>query len=467
MKTKILIIGVFLVFALLSCHQSVFNDAGITDAEEAVNSGNITVRVPMISSYLADALGISYTQPQPSESRAIMIITGVDFSLYLDSGDTLVDSWTYNAPVGGDGPDGGWGETLTTQSVPAATGYTLKADVYNTKVQGTPLLSNTSASFDIVSGGTESVIIAPIPISPTQVPTVDTPVTLPGGLDSCYDTGTTQSVIVDYGDDGVEGGTGADADTVMDQPIYSWEQEHWFEIDSTGLPIMRISATPDVLSAVFMMIYDSQGQMVTMATSGGGEPGDWIVGVDSTVALLSPDLPNSTYYVGLITIPNGTSLVSSTVDISFTAASDDEDEENDELATAASIVKGTPLSGIDLDPVDWDFPTTGGDWYKFTLDIDPLVDDPSNVDVRLVFDHDQGDLFLHLYNSSEILVPGGESDSSEGDATAATEQENLVDLDLTSGDTYYILVGSHDFPVGNTYNLQWVAGEGTINIGLE
>jgi hypothetical protein len=449
--TKALMVMVIAVLWVACAPQIYDGDTGSESGDATGDNtpeGSVTLHVPRLAPSLARALGAS--ADGGLSTQALMIVNRVDFELYLDG--ALSDSLSVTLDAG---PDES-GETMVTWDVPAAAGYTLEARVYNTNVSGAdPVLYGVSESFSVESGVTTGVLIRPTPdpagtltIAPTPIPAP--PSSTQVTLDSCYDTGT----VTDPGG----------------EVIYEWFDEHWFLADASAEPTaMRIIADPGANSAVYMAVYDADGAMITGALSGAmaeGGPAYWLHGEPARVAFLSP---GSTYFVGLITISDtlGASVVSS-VDISRESFADDIHEENDTVGEAAPIAQAGVLSGIDLDQrAEGDY--TGGDWFSFSRE----AADDENVTIVLEFDHDDSDLALGLYEwsgdpaapvevtTSDTSIPWDETTGQAGDL-----EEERIETTLAVGD-YYIWVYSTESPVGTAYNLQWVAGNGTISIGLE
>ena len=421
---------------------------GDAAGDDGAPEGSVTLRVPRIAPSLARALGAAVDDGL--STQALMVVNRVDFELFLDGAPSDSLSVTLDA-----GPDES-GETVVTWDVPAASGYTIDARVYNTNVStDDPVLYGESVTFAVTSGDTTDIVIRPTPdaagsltIAPTTIP--EAPSSAQVTLDSCYDTGTTD-------------GSG--------NPIYGWLDEHWFIVDApAGLTAMRVTADPDDASAVYMAVYDDEGVRITGALSGGmadGGPAYWLPGEPASVAFLSPEL---TYFVGLITVSGteGSSVVS-TVDVSSESFADDVHEENDAVGEAAAIAQAAVLSGVDLDQrADGGY--TGGDWFSFTRG----AADDENVTIVLEFDHDESDLALGLYTwsgnpaDSPVAVTTSDTSAAWDEVTGQPgdlEEERIVQV-LAVGD-YYIWVYSNESPVGSAYNLQWVAGEGTVSIGLE
>ena len=451
MKSSTMKALMVIVIAVLwaACAPQIYDGGGDAEGDDGAPEGSVTLRVPRIAPSLARALGAAVDDGL--STQALMIVNRVDFELYLDGEHSDSLSVTLDA-----GPDES-GETVVTWDVPAATGYTLEARVYNTSVNvDTPVLYGESSSFSVASGLTTNVLIRPTPdpagsltIAPTTIP--EAPSSTQVTLDSCYDTGT----VTDPGG----------------EVIYEWLDEHWFLADASTEPTaVRIAADPGANSSVYMALYDAAGSMITSALSGAlndGGPAYWRPGEPASFAFLSP---GSTYFVGLITVSDteGSSVVS-TVDVSWESFADDSYEENDAVGDAAAIAQAAVLSGIDLDQRA-ESAYTGGDWFSFARE----VADDENVTIVLEFDHDESDLDLGLYTWS-----GNPVDSPVWVATSDTSavwdgvtgdpgdfEEERIERVLAVGD-YYIWVYSTESPVGTAYSLQWVAGNGTISIGLE
>jgi hypothetical protein len=417
----------------------------------------------MVSSGIARALGISPPLLSPS-SRAYMIAHRVVFKLWM--GATEMDSLEVLAPAEGYQP--GLDED-TDWTVLAGTGFHLTADVYNNVVDTeNPVVSGTSSPFDVIAGDNTEVTVRPIPNAPTTIASPSTPVG--DSLLSCYDTGTVETMIMDYGPDGIPGT--AD-DVTEDMAIYHWGEELWFQFSPTGYAATRVTVSPDASSGVYFQVADSTGEVVTDGYNGiaaeYGGPAVFLYGEPASVALLSPD---STYYIGLLSLSDTVgSQITSSVSLTYEQAYDDAYEENDTLATAYVINKAEILDGVDLDPVDWDpHPPEGGDWYKFTMD----GSGPTNATIRIVFDHDVSDLDLQLWDwdgaaTYTHMAESASSTSSYLDTGIADtlEQEEINIDPLVHSHTYYIWVGSDSSSIGGQYQLQWQSGTGTITIDLE
>ncbi len=145
---------------------------------------------------------------------------------------------------------------------------------------------------------------------------------------------------------------------------------------------------------------------------------------------------------------------------------DDPYEENDTIGTAVNVPKTTVINGIDLDSPTYTWPGGGGDWYKFTL---TGADDP-NVTIVLEFDMDVSDFVLGLYWYVGADVNRlEESDTSvlSGPTNPAAKEKEQIARTLDPGVYYLWVQARNQWASGNSYRLQWVAGNGTITIGLE
>ncbi len=452
MKARVLIVGIAVMLVMLACQPQF---VGKLEPELTGETGNVQMKIAAISTPLAKALGVVPQKTGPA-SKTYLIVTKVDLQLFLDG--ELYDEKTVLVESGpGGGMDIEW------PMVPAAEGYTVEAWLYNGNVSTEePLLHGVSEAFSVVSGGNTEITIRPTPIAPLAAPLA--PAAAHATLYTCWDTGEVEDegYAIDPGPDETWG-TGDDI--IYYPPIYGWAEERWFVIDASGYDAIRVNADVSADCGVYMLVADAWGRVRSQALSGGMDngPAYWTYGGVASAGVLTPD---STYYVGLVTVSNviGSSVLSS-VDVNFEAFADDPYEENDSIETAYTVSKTNEYDCIDLDPPDWEagFPTEGGDWYKFEV---TAADDP-NVSVAIAFDHDVCDLKLQLYrwvglDPEEIAV----SDESEisGPGEPAIEME-LIEATLVPG-TYYIWVNSWN-PNGCGYELQWVAGTGTITIGIE
>jgi hypothetical protein len=459
MKAKFLILGLLLAIVLLGCPMvpPAGTSAGTPGGKE--KSGTVTLALPRISSYLAKAFGVSPSLVSTS-GRAILIISRVELSLWL-GGETIEtmeaspnSGPNMNQPIS-------W-------SVPSAAGYTVTAKIFNTSVSAsTPILYGASDPFEVTAGGTTNVTIRPVPNPPITL----APIAVPAGgvasttLASCFDTGETQTITVGNGPDGIPGT--AD-DSTMTQPVYSWRDERWFSIDTSLYSAIRVSADPDASSAVYMVVADQTGAVRGNALSGAmGNmgPAYWNWGGAATLGALTG---GSRCYVGLITLSRTVGAsVNSSVDVSFSPFADDPYEPNNTIETAVNVPKTTVINGIDLDSANtYTWPGTGGDWYKFTL---TGADDP-NVTVVLEFDMDVSDLALGLYSrvgTDVNKVEESNVSTLSGPTNPAAKEKEQIVRTLAPGVYYLWVHGYNMYPSGNSYRLQWVAGNGTIVIGLQ
>jgi len=450
MKPRVLIVGFAAVLAVLACRPQFVSQP----PELGGPAGSVQLRIAAVSTPLAKALGVVPQQTVPA-SKTYLIVTKVDLQLFL-AGEPFAEK---TVPIITSGPGGGM--EIEWPMIPAADGYTMEAWIYNGNVSTeVPLLHGNSEIFSVVSGGETAVTIRPTPLDPLIAPLA--PASAHVTLNSCWDTGETEPITVDPGPNEI---WGDEDDIIFDMPIYGWAEERWFEIDASGYSAIRVNADVSADCGVYMLVADVWGRVRSQALSGAMEDGPayWNYGGVASAGVLTPD---STYYVGLVTVSSvvGSSVLSS-VDVNFTSFADDPYEENDTIDTAYPVSKTTVYDCIDLDPVDWnEWPATGGDWYEFTL---TAVDDP-NVSLAIAFDHDIADLSLELYNwvgPNPEWIGGSDESEISGPGEPALEME-LIEATLVPG-TYYIWVSGGDRVNGSSYELQWVAGTGTIIIGIE
>ncbi len=286
MKVKLLILGLLLTIVLLGCPTPQMGTGpGTLGGKE--RTGTVTLALPRISSYLAQAFGVSPSLVSAAP-KALLIINRVELSLWLSGEEIETLEVSPNT-----GPNMiqpiEW-------SVPSAAGYTVTAKIFNTSVDAaTPLLYGTSDPFDVSAGGTTNVTIRPVPHPPITL----APITVPAGgvasttLASCYVTGPVEA------------------------PEYGWRDERWFAIDTSLYSAIRVSADPDASSAVYMTVADQTGKIRAHALSGAmGNmgPAYWNYGGAATLGVLTG---GSTCYVGLVTLSSTGSSVNSSVDVSF------------------------------------------------------------------------------------------------------------------------------------------------------
>ena len=144
---KALMVMVIAVFWVACAPQIYDGDTGSESGDATGDNaleGSVTLHVPRLAPSLARALGAS--ADGGLSTQALMIVNRVDFELYLDGAHSDSLSVTLYA-----GPDES-GETVVTWDVPAASGYTLEARVYNTSVStDDPVLYGLSESFSVES----------------------------------------------------------------------------------------------------------------------------------------------------------------------------------------------------------------------------------------------------------------------------------------------------------------------------
>lgn len=433
MKLKVLVVGIIVVLTLLACQPQFLSKlADQAPGTEATGpTGSIQMKISAISAPLAKALGV-VPQSTGSSSKTFLIVTKVDLRLLLEGMPTEYENTVSVSYAPGPGA-----EPISWPMIPAADGYQVEAWLYNENASEEPLLYGISETFSVVSGGDTEVVVRPTPIAPIAVPTDHSPVQT--SLDSCWQT--------------------------AEPGVYGWGEERWFAIDATGHSAIRVNADAiDEHSGVIFLLADQGGVTRAMALSGAmnGGPVYWNYGGIASAGILTP---GSTYYVGLLSISDvvGSSVLS-TVDVNFEPFNDDTYEENDSISTAYEVNKTVVHDCIDLDPVDWSYPRNGGDWYKFDI----TEEDDPNVSVAIAFDHDESNLDLELWqwvgmDPNQIAVSDTSTFSGPGEPVLETE---LIEATLDPG-TYYICVHCWNWPNGSDYQLQWVAGTGTITIGIE
>jgi hypothetical protein len=133
------------------------------------SKGLIHIGVQPVSSRLLDQL--SQSASGDVTSKAILFATKVDFTLdYPDATGIPDETWSRTVtftPPGDDMPS----LATTAEEVVPADGLTLTAEVFNSTVSTTqPVITGTSAPFDVNAGVTSSVTIIGIPANTTTLP---------------------------------------------------------------------------------------------------------------------------------------------------------------------------------------------------------------------------------------------------------------------------------------------------------
>lgn len=231
------------------------------------------------------------------EAKAFLSMDSVAFELYL--GGTLVDSWyeypSATAIIG----ENQVGPFVSTQSrpIPVASGYILKAKVYNNYTSSAiPVVVGESAAFDVAAN-------ANTPVSITCVPP--------------YDADNPASYLtINLAQDTVNGpfqlATPWNWDTVS-MSVSARGSEQWFRAVPANY-WTAFKAVPDVISGYasfpVVIVYDAIGNLVGSGSGiGNGTPAMAVV---STV-------PGNTYYVGVIDFA-GTASGGRMISVSYSVA---------------------------------------------------------------------------------------------------------------------------------------------------
>jgi hypothetical protein len=209
-----------------------------------------------------------------------------------------------------------------------------------------------------------------------------------------------------------------------------------------------------------LQVHDDTGGWLSWGFSGYMDYAEeWPVfefGTSAEVAFLSP---GDTYYVGVIT--GSEAAADGSFTISCDPFSDDPYEENDALDPSnPELLLGHKLSqvhvGVDLDPAqdnDPD-PPTGGDWYRIVVDAAAAAE---FITIGCAYDLTDGFLGMLLYDSA-----GNELE----EAMPVAGGVEIANYTLAEG-TYHICIFSYEVTVGQTYDLQWLAGTGGLDIYIE
>jgi len=193
--------------------------------------------------------------------------------------------------------------------------------------------------------------------------------------------------------------------------------DDWYEIEvESGENLLVAEVAPFALvDEMVLGLYDAGEVLI-----------DSVATVDGETRIEASSLAVGIYYLRV----SGKNL-GGTYSLSWSSANEDNYEENDVLATATEILPLTVLSSIDGIGAQYD-----EDWYFVTLD-----SDDSTLSATLDFVHDEGDLSLSLYDSSET-----ELIASDG----TTDVESLALNGLPAGNYYLLVNGPNQ---GTTYDL--------------
>ena len=118
----------------------------------------------------------------------------------------------------------------------------------------------------------------------------------------------------------------------------------------------------------------------------------------------------------------------------FSNVTDDIYEPNNDKASAHVIAASTALSCILIDD----------DWFEFEV-----LTGSEDVTIELTFSDQYGNIDVELYDSLGALVVGSNSETDD----------ELINIDLNSTETYYIRVFGNNF--GQSYHIKWSGVEPT------
>jgi hypothetical protein len=431
MKTKCILAVLIGAALLFSCQPAVLQGPAATPGQGSTQTGTMRITIPSVAPFVAKAFGLSRAAARaPATGRAILIATSVAFDLSL--GETVVDHWT---EVLNRGPTGG--SANVTHEAYGGTGYTLRADIYNEAVSSVdPVVSGTSAPFDVIAGETTTVMIVCTPNAPA---------------DLTYE--------------GASAGIGSGVFTVDEGGaliLQSWGQDAWYRITRSGETVIRVSVDPDEASIAMFGLFDSQGNWKTMDVSGSmfaamsGQGAGLVPGEPATAAFLCGS-DDTAYYLGVITVSG--SAITSSVSVTYEPV-EYTDPGNHERAAAVELTQLTPVEGSNFsggyrDPSNPDN-TNGGDWYTFTTLTDGIAT------MRLDFDQSDVDLSLSLYGADGTFI----QDFNESTPDRSYEEATL---ELSPETQYYLWVWQPpSMPTsGAPYTVQWAPGTGSLNILIQ
>lgn len=168
-------------------------------------------------------------------------------------------------------------------------------------------------------------------------------------------------------------------------------------------------------------LYDAGGIVIAVSqTTNDNEQIDFLVSSDGT------------YYLRVFDFGSGSG---NTYSLSWDGMrTDDQYEENDDLASATALPEDTALDAVQLDD----------DWYHITV-----LPGFERVIADLTFSHADGDLDLELYDSSQTRI-GAPANSS-------TDNERIAVDVVTSGEYYLKVYNFAGNNTGNAYTLIWDA----------
>jgi len=240
----------------------------------AGDTGTLSITIPAISARLAAALSTMDTSSgsRSPDSRAFLFASRAELEL-RDAQGTVIDTWTSAASTE-------LFPTTTadmTRSVPAGTGYSLSARVFNDKVSLTePVVRGTVTGISVVSAEMTTVTMPCIP-NETLFPDTLAVGTTTGTLEGSSISSNTPPI-----------------------PLVAIGQEVWFRIvPSTGKNRIELSlSSTDNDTAGYISLFNSDGSWMGRHSIFG--PGD-------TTSVSASVVDTAFYYIGICLISGGTS----------------------------------------------------------------------------------------------------------------------------------------------------------------
>ncbi len=256
------------LFALLTACGSVFDADHKEEAsdEGKGNTGTLSITIPAISGRLASVLS-TMTLDSGSRStspRAFLFASWAKLEL-RDSRGVLIDSWTSDAST----------ELLptttadTTRTVPAGSGYSLSARVFNDKV---------SDSLPVVTGGVTNIAIVAGAETTITMPCIPNETLFPDTLGVGTTTGTIECTQI--------------SSTIPPYPLISIGGEAWFKIvPSTGKNRIDLSfSSSNGSTAGYITLFNSDGSWL-------GKHSSFSPGNSASIGASVSD--SSFYFVGI------------------------------------------------------------------------------------------------------------------------------------------------------------------------
>jgi hypothetical protein len=282
----------------------------------------VTIKIPAISAKLRSDLATAANSKSLGTSKALMFATQAKISIFDSYSNLVADPPAFSPTQSGPGSG-----VESTFSLDVGSTYRVQVDVWNTNVQGTPLLSN-SKTFTVY-GGPGNWVSVPL------IPTPGSSSWLSGGygsfstLSSAYDQGAQVFTMV--------GG------------------ESWFQFTADS-EVAQVLVTPsDPNCVVYVGLYDGNGEPMSTGISPtffGGAP-------DNFVYLTTGLTAGATYYLGMIALDySGGIYQYGNIQVTSVAGTYPEldFEPNDSMATATYVPFNSAVEGTAYDQ----------DWYTFT-----------------------------------------------------------------------------------------------------